>query len=132
MANFKDIEQEQLVGYWIKRFEIKRQDLIQHPSIDDVILLCHVRQFVSENKGYINSSEQAQLGAIWGYVYKKKYPLKGRYIRTLESIVNKIQNCKQAQQEKIKQARQTLRQTQRDYDMMAKESLADTSVPWEV
>ena len=132
MADYKDIEQEQLVGYWIKRFGINRQDLVQHPSIDDVILLCKIRQFVADNKGYITNSQQAQLGAIWGYVYKKKYPLKGKYIRILETIIEKIHTCKQAQHNTIKQARQTLRQKQRDYDMTAKESLADTSVPWEV
>jgi hypothetical protein len=111
MANYKDIEQEQLIGYWIKRFGINRKDLTEHPQIDDVMLILQVRNFVKDNPGHISNREQAQLGAIWGYVYKKHYPLKRKYLNTLENVITQL-NTRIA---KTQQARQKIKALRNPY-----------------
>lgn len=80
----KNLEQEQLVGYWLKsRKGITRKALETHPHIDDVILLLKWRDGVWH---MLNSSEQAVWGAYWGYTYNKRKALKKKSLAKLEQI----------------------------------------------
>ena len=130
-----DLEQEQLIGYWVRTHGLKHKDLSKHPQIDDVILLIKIRD-ASWNK--FNKSEQASWGAIWNWVYHKQLPLKKKHITTLENTVINSEarhfqhQVKQQQTRQKIKARRNLCQTQGDDDMTAKASPADTSVPWEV
>lgn len=133
--NPQDLEQEQLIGYWVRSKGLKHKDLSVHPQIDDVILLVKVRD-AQWNK--FNRSEQAQWGAIWNWTYHKQMPLKKKHITNIEqAIINSEDRylrhqTKQLKQRQLIKARRNLCQTQGDDDMTAKASPADTSVPWEV
>lgn len=74
--------QEQLVGYWIKRFGISKRDLDNHPQIDDVMLLI---KFAREFKD-INNYRQKQFTRIWRWVYTNQMPLKAKHLRQLNHI----------------------------------------------
>jgi len=128
-----DLTQEQYIGYWVRQHGLKHKDLSKHPQIDDCIFLIKIRNSIVFNQ--FSRSEQASWGAIWNYVYHKQYPLKNKYINSMEQAVRKVlqrqENIKLLRN-KIKQARQNPKPLQGDDDMTAKASPADTSVPWEV
>jgi len=122
----QETEQEQLVGYWIAKWGMKRHDLLQHPCIDDLILLINFRQ---EFWHQMNRNTQAQWGAFWGYTYAKRKPLKNKSLKKLESIITNIQY----RQNKIAQQRQIIRtlKQKEDHDMTAKGSSNADNIPWE-
>jgi hypothetical protein len=77
-ANAK--EQEQLLGYWIKRFGINRNDLTSHPQIDDLILLIRWRaEFYRDGK----AKHKRFFDNVWKWVYNNKLPLKAKQLSTL-------------------------------------------------
>jgi hypothetical protein len=130
-----DLEQEQLVGYWVAKHGLKARDLTRHPVIDDVILLANIRD-VQWSK--FNRSEQALWGAIWNLTYQLQRPIKNKNIIKLEQAIIDSERrhfrdlIKKAQQRQTIKARRNPCQIQRDDDIVAKTSLVDTSVPWEV
>ena len=74
------LEQEQLVGYWIKRFGISRKDLTNHPQIDDLMLLIKYRaEFYHDSK----AKQKRFFDNTWSWVYNNKLPLKAKQLRTL-------------------------------------------------
>jgi hypothetical protein len=130
------ITQEQLIGYWVRGKGLKHKDLVAHPHIDDLVLLVNIRDVYWDK---FNRSEQAHWGAVWNTVYHKQRPLKQKALTRFErdcenSHQRHLQKIiKQAEQRrKIQEARQNPKPTQRDDDMMAKASLSDMSVPWDV
>ncbi len=138
MANFNTaVAQEQLIGYWLTTKGISKKTLETHPQIDDIILMLNIRH--SSDWSNFNKSEEAVWGAIWGLIYKSKNPLTSKGLKKLENIITnsrqRIETHLQAlntQRQRIKQARQNRLPNQKDHDMIAKGSFADTSVPWEV
>lgn len=131
----KDIEQEQLIGYWVRSRGLKHRDLTSHPQIDDCILLIRVRD---THWTQLDRSQQAFWAALWDWSYHKHKALKAKHLHKLEQVLTEAtdrharhQQQIDAQRQRIK-ARRNLCQTQRGDDMMAKAPLADTSVPWEV
>lgn len=72
-------EQEQLVGYWVKRFGINRKDLTEHPQINDVMLLIDfARQFPD-----MNNHQQKRFDQAWNWVYHNTLPLKAKHFKSL-------------------------------------------------
>jgi len=99
------LEQEQLVGYWLKRKGITRKALETHPHIDDVILLMKYRDGMWN---YLNNSERAVWAAYWGYTYNKRKALKKKSLSKLEQITNTViarQETRQSAINKIKALR---------------------------
>lgn len=133
--NYKDLEQEQMIGYWVKRKGLKHKDLSSHPQIDDCVLLVRFRD---EYWTRLNVSERAHWAAVWEWCYHKQKPLKDKHLNKLEQAIidsdtRHLQYLVKSTTERQKiKARRNLCQIQRDDDMTAKTSLADTSVPWEV
>ena len=129
----KNLEQEQLVGYWITRWGLKRHDLVQHPCIDDLILLIKYRQ---ECWHRLNKSEQAVWGALWGYTYTKRKPLKNKSLKKLEQIHITSHNrhlqeiYKKTQQRKRIQALKQNPYSKGEHDMTAKGSPIAQDIPW--
>lgn len=78
--NAQLLEQEQLVGYWIKRFGITRQDLTAHAQIDDLVLLIRFR---AEFYNDLKAKHKKFFNNTWNWVYNNKLPLKAKQIRTL-------------------------------------------------
>jgi hypothetical protein len=75
-----ELEQEQLVGYWIKQFGISRKALVDHPQIDDVMLLIKFRlEFYKGSK----AKHKRFFDNTWNWVYHNKFPLKAKQLRTL-------------------------------------------------
>jgi len=133
MANFKDIEQEQLVGYWIKRKGITKRDLDTHPCIDDVILLLQFKKEFSD----LPSFWKAPYHRIYKSVYKGKIPLKQKQLNILTRMTEgmivwrkKRDEKKAIQRQKIKAYKNPKQKSA--YDMMAKDAGSDTSPPWGV
>jgi hypothetical protein len=129
------LEQEQLVGYWVARHGLRARDLTRHPQIDDVILLIKIRDCQWQ---YFNKSEQALWGAIWNLTYHNQRPINKKNITKLEQAIIQSRDrhlkhtIKTAKQRQLIKARRNPCQIQRDDDIVAKTSLVDTSVPWEV
>ena len=75
------VEQEQLVGYWIKRFGISKKDLDSHPQINDLMLLIKFRaEFYKDGK----AKHKKFFDNTWNWVYNNKLPLKAQQLRTLQ------------------------------------------------
>lgn len=129
------LEQEQLVGYWVAKLGLKARDLTRHPQIDDVMLLVKIRDCHWQ---YFNSSEQALWGAVWKLTYHNQHRINKKNITKLEQAIvhssdrHQMYTIKKTTQRQHIKARRNLCQTQRDDDIVAKTSLVDTSVPWEV
>lgn len=80
IQRLKDTEQEQLVGYWIKRYGISKRDLDSHPQIDDLMLLIRWKaEFYYEGK----AKHKSFFDNTWNWVYQGKLPLKAKQLRTL-------------------------------------------------
>lgn len=128
------LEQEQLVGYWLKKKGITRKALETHKHIDDVILLLKWREAMWD---VLNSSEQAVWGAYWGYTYKKRKALKKKSLNKLEQITITATNRQQLKQLKATQQRQSIKALrQNPYSkssayMTAKTEDTACSAPWE-
>lgn len=85
----QNLEQEQLVGYWAKKFSrITRNDLNNHPQIDDVILLLQIRDQLGK---HFNNKESGMWGFCWSYTYHKRCHLKKAHLKKLETIATGIQ-----------------------------------------
>jgi len=80
------LEQEQLVGYWIKRHGISKKDLDTHPQIDDVMFLIKFRaEFWDMNNQFKKLFDNA-----WNWVYNNKLPLKNNHLNNLKKIGTSI------------------------------------------
>ena len=104
----KEIEQNQLIGYWIKRKGITFADLSRHPRIDDVILLLQINTL----SHLFNHSERGYWGAVWERVYIHRKPL-DKYLHKIQKNTqqaitrhNYKQQKHQAKLQKIKQLRE--------------------------
>jgi hypothetical protein len=87
-ARRRNLEQEQLVGYWAKKFAgISRKDLTDHPQIDDVIMLLKIRDHLGK---HFNNKESGMWGFCWSYTYNKRCHLKGKHLKKLETLVTGI------------------------------------------
>ena len=120
----QETEQEQLVGYWIARWGLKRHDLLNHPCIEDLILLINFRQ---EFWHEMNRSSQAKWGAFWGYTYTKRKPLKNKSLKKLEDIIINIKD-RRNQLQKQRHIIRTLKKG--EHDMTAKGSPVAQDIPW--
>ena len=99
------LEQEQLVGYWLKRFAISRKDLESHPAIDDVIFLLKFKNEFQD----MNNFRQKQFNRIWNYCYNGKFLLKAKHLKQLQASAEhtiRKRNTVKAQQDRIKAQRQ--------------------------
>lgn len=129
-----NLEQEQLVGYWLKRKGITRKALETHPHIDDVILLLKWRDAMGN---LLNPSEQAVWGAYWGYTYNKRKALKKKSLSKLEQITITATTRHQQLTLKASKQRQTIKALrQNPYEkssanMTAKSEDTACSAPWE-
>lgn len=105
-----NLEQEQLVGYWIKRVGISKADLDKHPQIDDVMLLIKYKaEFYDDQK----AKHKKFFNNTWDWVYKHKLPLKAKQLRTLGYYAqgtithrNNVQTRTQQQRQSIKARRE--------------------------
>ena len=104
------LEQEQLLGYWIKRYSNTKKDLNSHPHGDDLVAALNVRQYLKPKNKYLTKKQSAQLGVIWQRVYTNKGNLYPKHYRILENIVLDIEMRKAQQAEKISTARAKIQQ----------------------
>ena len=110
LEKIQTLEQEQLLGYWLKRKGITRKDIETHKQIDDVVLLLRWKDAMHS---LLNASELSVWGAYWGYTYKKRKALKKKSLKKLEQITitatqrhTQQQSKAQQQQQRIKALRQ--------------------------
>jgi len=133
--NFKpnfssSLAQNQMLGYWLKRdHHLKIKDL-DHPCIDDLILLIKYRKACWDE---LNGKEKAVWGSHWGYTYKKRKPLHNKALKNLENIYINSRNRHLEKLNKIHTIK-ALRQNpyeKEDHDMTAKGSSNADNIPWE-
>ena len=104
------LEQEQLVGYWIKRHGISRQTLNNHPCISDLALLLRIRAYLKQNQQFVSKKQNTIIGNIWQVSYNKKLRLFKKHYNTLENIVLQVETKALLSAQKISQARQKIKQ----------------------
>ena len=129
MANYKDIEQEQLIGYWAKKtYGVKARDFLNSPHWPDIKILLELRhEFDCE----WTRIEHNNWSALWGMVAQKGYPLKGKHLRKLENITQGIIQRRQkqhAQRQRIKALRNPYKKE--DHMMTTTGSSATYNSPW--
>jgi hypothetical protein len=105
----RNLEQEQLVGYWAKKFAgITRKDLTDHPQIDDVIMLLKIRDELGK---HFNNKESGMWGFCWSWTYHHRCSLKKKHLKKLETIIigiTKRLEQKALYRQRIKARRRTL------------------------
>lgn len=106
----RNLEQEQLLGYWIKKYGISKKTLDTHPCADDLVSLLNIRLYLAENKRFTTLSIDAKIGVMWQSVYNRRQALYPKHYKTLEKIVLDIENRKALQAEKISTARAKIQQ----------------------
>lgn len=128
---WQHLEQEQLVGYWIRRFGITRDALESHPFIDDVILLIRIKQ---EFNSEWSHQDSGYWGYCWSWCYHHRHPLTKKHTNKIEKWVNNLLERRQNRQQRI----QVLRQHRKNPynksadNIAAKDADADTTPPWVV
>jgi hypothetical protein len=94
-ANAK--EQEQLLGYWIKRYGITRKDLDSHPQINDLMLLIRFRAEFWDMNNYLKRKFERS----WDWVYNHKMPLKKNHLNNLTTIGKTVIKWRNNRQDKV-------------------------------
>jgi hypothetical protein len=90
------LEQEQLIGYWIKSYGITKKDLDNHPQIDDLMLLIKFRaEFWDMNKTLKKKFDRS-----WDWVYNHRMSLKKNHLNNLSQIGKIILRWRNTRQEK--------------------------------
>lgn len=102
-------EQEQLIGYWIKKYDITKQVLDTHPCADDIVALLNIRAYLQANKNFTNKSIDAKIGVMWQSVYNRRRALYPKHYQTLEKIILEVEGKKQHQATKRQQMIETIR-----------------------
>jgi hypothetical protein len=105
----KDVEQEQFIGYWIRRYGITKKVLDNHPCADDIVALVKIREYLKANKDFTTLSHDAKIGVMWQSVYNRRRKLYPKHYQTLENIVLDIEFKKQAQAIKKQQMTETIK-----------------------
>jgi hypothetical protein len=80
IQNNQAVEQEQLLGFWLKRYGITRKDLESHPQINDLMLLI---QWKKEFYKTGTAKHRKFFDNLWNWVYHNRLPLKAKQIKTL-------------------------------------------------
>ena len=106
-------EQEQLVGYWIKKYGISKKTLDNYPCGEDLVSLLNIRLYLAENKKFTTLSIDAKIGVMWQSVYNRKKALYPKHYKTLEKIILDIETRKALQAEKISTARQKIQHSRK-------------------
>lgn len=123
----QSIEQSQLVGYWAKTKGLTQKDLLEHPQIDDAILLIQIRD---EMWSKFNLSERGCWSGYWNSVYFKRNRLKKKAYKKLEQIIITATTRHETQRQLIKALKQNPYAKPSAYMTAKTEGLTQT-VPWE-
>jgi hypothetical protein len=78
-------EKTHYTNLWCRQQGIKSRDLTNHPTIDDAILMIHIR---NEFWAYFDSSDRGVWAAFWKRVYHLQFKLKPKHLKKIERIVN--------------------------------------------
>ena len=80
---------DQLKTYYTNRWclekGIKSRDILNHPRIDDAILLINIRDEFWE---FFNAKNQGLWAAYWNKVYHLQYRLQPKHLKQLEKLVS--------------------------------------------
>jgi hypothetical protein len=87
--NLDLLTQDQLKTYYTNRWcvehGIKSRDILNHPQIDDAILLINIRE---EFWKFLNAQDRGIWAAYWKKVYHLQFPLNKKSLKKLEKISN--------------------------------------------
>jgi hypothetical protein len=86
--NLNLLTSDQLKTYYTNRWcieqGIKNRDILNHPKIDDAILLINIR---NEYWTFFNASNKGLWAALWNKVYHLQFNLKPKHLKQLEQLV---------------------------------------------
>lgn len=108
---FTHQELEHLTRYWCRTQGIHYQDLLEHPQIDDVIILI---KFIEEYQREFKAKQRVNVYLLWDNCYKKRRPLKKKHLGQLLNIgqrINYIRNLRLEAQNLARQKIKALRRT---------------------
>jgi hypothetical protein len=87
--NLDLLTQDQLKTYYTNRWciekGIKSRDILNHPHIDDAILLINIRD---EFWQFFNASNKGLWAALWNKVYHLQFRLHKTHFKKLEQLTN--------------------------------------------
>jgi hypothetical protein len=85
----------QQTSYFLKKKGLTLADLNQHPQIEDVVLLCNIKdEFLNE----LDATQEGYVAALWSFVYHNNNALKSKHYIRLKQIVKALQSQRQAKQ----------------------------------
>jgi len=121
----KDIEQNQLIGYWLKSVGLTLKTLERHPCIDDLIALQTVKRAVK-----FSQRETLAWQILWNKAFESKRCLNDADWNKLYNNTKKALERQHSQAIKQNTARHKIRQLRRTlnannmsaYDMTAKDA----------
>lgn len=134
------LEQSQLVGYWAKTKGITQRDFVNHPYIDDVILLIAFRD---EFWNDMTQGQKQSWNCYWDWCYTQKKKIRNSHLKKLIEINIRIQNNRHWKKLRRQQQRQRIQAMRSNNTvatqtkkisalyMTAKNAGSPQSVPWD-
>ena len=106
MKQFSYSELEHLTNYWCRTLGIHSKDLMEHPQIDDVIILI---KFIKEYEKEFTPKQRIYVYIVWDWCYAKRKPLSKKYLKALTKILYRLQQVRNLKAKSTKQARQKIK-----------------------
>jgi hypothetical protein len=101
---------QDLANFWCRTQGIRYCDLLQHPQIDDAIILI---KFINEYQKEFKAKHRVQIYLYWDWCYKNRRPLQKKQLKDLLGIGERINYIRNLKQKKLNQSRQKIKATRR-------------------
>jgi hypothetical protein len=97
---------QDLANYWCRTQGIRYCDLLQHPQIDDAIILI---KFINEYQKEFKAKQRVEVYIYWDWCYTKRRPLKAKHLKSILAIGNKLEHIRAIKARVKAQARQQIK-----------------------
>ena len=104
--SYSSVSVQDLANYWCRTLGIHYCDLLQHPQIDDAILLI---KFIGEYQKEFKAKQRVEVYIYWDWCYNKRRPLKAKHLKNILAIGNKLEHIRNIKAKAKSQARQQIK-----------------------
>ena len=106
MKSFSSNELQHITNYWCRTVGIHYADLLQHPQIDDAIILI---KFINEYQKEFKAKQRIEVYIYWDWCYTKRRPLKQRHLKNILHIGNRLEHIRAIKAKARSQTRQRIK-----------------------
>jgi len=97
---------QDIANYWCRTLGIRYCDLVQHPQIDDAIILI---KFINEYQKEFKAKQRVEVYIYWDWCYIKRRPLKAKHLKSILAIGNKLEHIRAIKAKAKAQTRQRIK-----------------------